>query len=93
MAAQMRLAHRATSARAAIAGPEIRAADADIDDIGHGLAQGAAQTPLAHVGGEGEHLCALRGDIGREVSAFDHDGVARRSCAAPYAAPPGARSY
>ena len=38
---------------------EVGAADADVDDVGHRLAERAAHAALAHVGGEGEHLGAL----------------------------------
>ena len=55
---------------------EIRAADADIDDVGHRLAERAAQAALAHVGGEGEHLGALGLDFGHDVAAVDEDRLA-----------------
>ena len=55
---------------------EVGAADADIDDVGHGLAERAAQSSLAHVVGEGEHLGALALDVGHDVAALDENGLA-----------------
>jgi len=59
-------------------GSEIRAADADVDHIGHRLAQRAAHPALAHVAGEGQHPGALRGDVGHDVAPVDHHRLARQ---------------
>ena len=65
---------------------EVRAADADVDDVGHRLAERAAHPALAHVGGEGEHLRALGLDLGHDVGALDQHRlageIAQRACAA-----------
>ena len=53
--------------------PEVGAADADIDDIGHRLPERAAQAPLAHVVGEGGDPGALGENLGHHVLALDHN--------------------
>ncbi len=57
-------------------GAEVGPADADIDDVGHRLAEGAAHPALADVRGETEHLLARSDDFGHHVLAIDPDGVA-----------------
>jgi len=54
-------------------GSEVRTADADVDDVGHGLAQRAAKAALANVCGEREHFRAHRGDLGRDVLSIDEN--------------------
>ena len=56
--------------------PQIRTADADIDHIGHGLSERAAQASLAHVTGESSDLGALRDDFGHHILALDENGRA-----------------
>ena len=55
--------------------PEVGAADADIDDVGHRLAERAADAALAHILGERQHFRALGCDVGRDVSPVDEDGL------------------
>ncbi len=55
---------------------EVRAADADVDHVGHRLAEGAAQAPFAHVGGEFEHLGALGLDVGHDVVTVQENRLA-----------------
>ena len=72
MAVQARPAERRQRARRHRR-TEVGAADADVDDVGHRLAERAAHPPFAHVGGEGEHLVAFGLDRRRDVDAVDQD--------------------
>ena len=67
---------KGASARVAMAGPKVGAADADVDDVGHRLAERAAHAALAHVGGEAQHLLARADDLGHDVLAVDQDRLA-----------------
>ncbi len=55
---------------------EVGPADADIDDVGHRLAERAPHPSLAHVGGEAQHLFARADDLGHHVLAVDQDRLA-----------------
>ena len=62
-------------------GAEVGAADADIDDVGHRLAERAAHAALAHVGGEAQHLFPRADDLGHHVLARRPEPACRRNCA------------
>ena len=55
---------------------EVGAADADVDDVGHRLAERAAHPSLAHVRREAQHLFARADHVGHHVLAVDHDRLA-----------------
>ena len=57
-------------------GAEVGPADADIDDVRHRLAEGAAHSSLANIRGEAEHLLARSDDFGHHVLAIDPDRLA-----------------
>ena len=57
-------------------GAEVGSADADIDDVSHGLAEGSAHPSLADVGGEMEHLLSRADDLRHDVLAVDQDRLA-----------------
>ena len=57
-------------------GAEVGPADADIDDVGHRLAEGAAHPALADVRGETEHLLSGRDHLRHHVLAIDPDRLA-----------------
>ncbi|MDV7400950.1 hypothetical protein RZS08_56560, partial [Arthrospira platensis SPKY1] len=58
-------------------GSEVRAADADIDDIGDHLAGMAAPRPAAHSLAEAAHLLEHGQDVRHDVVAVDHNGGTR----------------
>ena len=55
---------------------EVGAADADIDDVGHRLAERAPHPSLAHVRGEAQHLLPRADDLGHHVLAVDQNRLA-----------------
>ena len=57
-------------------GAEIGAADADVDDVGHRLAERAAHPALAHVRREAQHLFPCADDLGHHVLAVDENRLA-----------------
>ena len=63
-------------ARVGHGGAEVGPADADIDDVGHRLAERSAHPSLANVGGEMEHLLPRVDDVRHHVVAVDQDRLA-----------------
>ncbi len=64
------------NARVAMAGPRSDPANANVDDVGHRLAERAAHAALAHVGGEAQHLFPHPDDLGHHVLAVDENRLA-----------------
>ncbi len=58
-------------------GPEVRAADADVDHVRDGPPRRAGQRAVADAGREGRHLLAFGDDVGHDVAAVDQHGLAR----------------
>ncbi len=75
MAAQLRRRKGRERARGH-GGAEIGAADTDVDDVGHRLAERAAHAALAHVRREAQHLFAHADDLGHHVLAVDENRLA-----------------
>ena len=78
------------SACVTIAGPEIRSADADVDDVGDAQAGVAEPRAAAHRLGERAHVIERGAHVGHHVAAVDDhrpvriDCAARRACTARF---------
>ena len=55
-------------------GPEVAAADANVHDVGDGLARVALPRAAAHLLGEHAHVRQHAVDVGHDVAAVDQDG-------------------